>query len=70
VSGGEEQRFVMGMDIPQQWWTLFKSLPLNELIEKSIKANPTIEATKAALRQGPENLFAQTRYYHPTVQAG
>src|SRR5208283_1632513 len=70
VSGGEEQRFVMGMDIPQQWWTLFKSLPLNELIEKSIKANPTIDAAKAALRQARENVFAQTGYYYPTVQAG
>jgi len=70
VAGGEEQRFVMGKDIPGQWWALFKSPPLNELIEKSIKANPTIDAAKAALRQARENVSAQVGYYYPTVQAG
>ena len=70
VAGGEEQRFVAGMDIPQQWWTLFKSLPLNALIEKSLKANPTIDAAKAALRQARENVYAQKGFYYPTVQGG
>src|SRR5208337_4408689 len=70
VPGGEEQRFVMGMDIPQQWWTLFKSPTLNALIEKSLKTNPTIDAAKAALRQARENVSAQVGYYYPTVQAG
>ncbi len=70
VAGGEEQRFVMGMDIPQQWWTLFKSPTLNALIEKSLKTNPSIDAAKAALRQARENVSAQAGYYYPTVQAG
>ncbi len=70
VPGGEEQRFVMGMDIPQRWWTLFKSPPLNALIEKSLKANPSVDAAKAALRQARENVYAQMGYYYPSVQAG
>jgi NodT family efflux transporter outer membrane factor (OMF) lipoprotein len=70
VAGGEEQKFIKGMDIPQQWWTMFKSPPLNALIEKSLKANPTIDAAKAALRQARENVYAQVGYYYPTVQAG
>jgi len=70
VASGEEQRFVTGMDIPQQWWTLFKSPPLNALIKKSLKANPTIDSAKAALRQARENVYAQVGYYYPTVQAG
>ncbi|MFZ0929991.1 MAG: efflux transporter outer membrane subunit [Syntrophobacteraceae bacterium] len=69
VAGGEEQRFVKDMDIPQQWWTLFESAPLNALIEKSIKANPTIDAAKAALRQARENVAAQKGFFYPTVQA-
>jgi NodT family efflux transporter outer membrane factor (OMF) lipoprotein len=69
VAGGEEQRFVMGMDIKQKWWALFKSPPLNELIEKSLKANPTIDAAKAALRQARENVSAQVGFFYPTVQA-
>ena len=69
VQGGEEQRFVKDMDIPQQWWALFESPPLNALIEKSIKANPTLDAAKAALRQARENVAAQKGFYYPTVQA-
>ncbi len=70
IASGEEQRFVMGMDIPKQWWSLFKSPPLNALVEKSLKTNPTIEAAKAALRQARENVAAQMGSYYPTVQAG
>ncbi|MGO8942386.1 MAG: efflux transporter outer membrane subunit [Syntrophobacteraceae bacterium] len=69
VAGGEEQRFVKDMDIPRQWWTLFESPPLNSLIERSIKANPTIDAAKAALRQAREYVAAQKGFYFPTVQA-
>ena len=69
VPGGEEQRFVKDMEIPQQWWTLFESPPLNALIEKSIKANPTLDAAKAALRQARESAAAQRGFYYPTVQA-
>jgi NodT family efflux transporter outer membrane factor (OMF) lipoprotein len=69
VQGGEEQRFVNGMDIPQKWWTLFESPPLNALIEKSIKANPTLDAAKAALRQAHELATAQKGFFYPTVQA-
>ncbi len=69
VPGGEEQRFVKDMEIPQQWWTLFESPPLNALIEKSIKANPTLDAAKAALRQAREYVAAQKGFFYPTVQA-
>jgi len=68
MSGGEEQRFVTGMDIPNQWWQLFGSEPLNRLIEKSLKANPTIDAARAALRQARENVLAQKGSYNPQVQ--
>jgi len=70
VAGGEEQRFIDGMDIPKQWWALFESPQLNSLIEKSIKANPTIGAAKAALRQAHEYVAAQKGLFFPTIQAG
>ncbi|MGO8944632.1 MAG: efflux transporter outer membrane subunit [Syntrophobacteraceae bacterium] len=69
VAGGEAQRFVKDMDIPRQWWTLFESPQLNSLIERSIKANPTIDAAKAALRQALENVAVQRSFYFPTFQA-
>ncbi|MGC2424980.1 MAG: efflux transporter outer membrane subunit [Nitrospirota bacterium] len=70
MPGGGGQRFVVGKDIPQKWWELFKSKPLKALIEKSLKSNPTMDAAKAALRQAHENVLAQRGYYYPTVQAG
>jgi outer membrane protein TolC len=56
---GAPQRFVQGMDIPGQWWTLFRSPALNELIARSLKANSSIDAVQAALRQATETMYAQ-----------
>ena len=52
MPGGESQRFVDGMDIPGQWWTLFQSAELNGLIERALQHNPTLEAAQAALAPG------------------
>jgi NodT family efflux transporter outer membrane factor (OMF) lipoprotein len=67
---GAAQRFVDDMDIPGQWWTLFHSRPLNDLIEQSIKANPNLAAAQAALRQARENVAAQKGAWYPQVSAG
>jgi NodT family efflux transporter outer membrane factor (OMF) lipoprotein len=67
MPGGEAQRFVDGLDIPGQWWTLFKSAELNALIERALKNNPTLQAAQAALRQANENIAAQRGSYYPSV---
>jgi NodT family efflux transporter outer membrane factor (OMF) lipoprotein len=69
VGGGAAQRVVQGLDIPGQWWTLFRSPALNALIEQSLKANPSLEAAQAALRQAQENVYAQEGFFYPSVQA-
>ena len=69
VKGGEAQRFVQDMDIPGQWWTLFHSKPLNDLIEQALKANPDLEAAQAALRGAWENVYAQQGAFFPSVDA-
>ena len=56
VTGGEAQHIVEGNDIPGEWWTLFHSKPLNDLIEQSLKANPDIKAAQAALTVAKENV--------------
>jgi len=70
VSGGEAQHFVDGADISGQWWTLFHSQPLNDLIERSLKANPDIKAAQAALVVARENVLAQRGAYYPSISAG
>jgi NodT family efflux transporter outer membrane factor (OMF) lipoprotein len=67
--GGGAQRFVVGMDIPGQWWTLFQSPKLTRLVEDALKANPNVAAAEAALRQAHELYSAQWGGYFPTVQA-
>ena len=67
VSGGEAQRFLRGMDIPGQWWTLFHSEPLNALIEEALKANPDLQSAQAGLRVARENVLAQEGAFFPTV---
>ncbi|HYA86620.1 MAG TPA: efflux transporter outer membrane subunit [Nitrospirota bacterium] len=69
IKGGEAQRFVQNMDIPGQWWTLFHSKPLNNLIEQSLKANPDLGAAQAALRGAWENVYAQQGSFFPSVDA-
>jgi len=69
VKGGEAQRLVQDMDIPGQWWTLFHSKPLNELIDQALKANPDLEAAQAALRVAWENVYAQQGAFFPSVEA-
>jgi NodT family efflux transporter outer membrane factor (OMF) lipoprotein len=70
VSGGEAQQFVDGRDIPGEWWTLFHSKPLNDLIERSLKTNPDIKAAQAALTVARENTLAQRGFYYPNLSAG
>ncbi len=58
---------VEGMDIPGQWWTLFHSQPLNELINQAIQANPDLEAAQAALRSSKESVDAGQGLFFPSV---
>jgi NodT family efflux transporter outer membrane factor (OMF) lipoprotein len=67
VAGGEAQHLVEGRDIPGEWWILFHSKPLNDLIERALKANPDLKAAQAALLVARENVLAQRGFYYPNV---
>jgi len=67
IHGGEAQRLVQDLDIPGQWWTLFHSPALTALIEEALKANPSLEAATAALREAQENVYAEQGALFPTV---
>jgi NodT family efflux transporter outer membrane factor (OMF) lipoprotein len=56
---GESQCMVLGKNIPERWWSLFRSQALDQLIRLALKDNPTAAAAQAALRQAEENLQAQ-----------
>jgi len=69
VKGGEAQSYVKDMDIPGQWWTLFQSKPLDDLIKQALKANPDLDAAQAALRGAWENVYAQRGAFFPAIEA-
>ena len=58
-TGGAAQRFVSEQDIPAQWWTLFQSQALDQLIRQALQDSPTLAAAQGTLRESQENLRAQ-----------
>src|SRR5208283_1927547 len=68
-AGGQAQRFAKGADISADWWSLFHSEPLNDLIEQSLANNPDLKAAQAALSVARENVLAQRGAYYPSVAA-
>ena len=69
-AGKQSQQFLEGRDIPAEWWTLFHSESLNQLVKQALKANPNLEAAKASLRQSQENVYAAEGTFFPSVNAG
>jgi NodT family efflux transporter outer membrane factor (OMF) lipoprotein len=69
VAGGEAQRFATGTEVSGDWWTLFHSKSLNELIDDSLASNPDLKAAQAALSAARENVLAQRGVYYPNVAA-
>ncbi len=67
--GGTAQRFVLGQDIPEQWWNLFRSEALTALIRRALADNPTYAAAEAALRQAQEIRRAQAGTLFPAADA-
>ena len=65
AAGGAAQRLIAGMDIPGQWWTLFRSPELNALVEEALRANPDVSAAQAALRQANELVYADQASLFP-----
>jgi NodT family efflux transporter outer membrane factor (OMF) lipoprotein len=70
IEGGEAQSFASGVDISGDWWTLFHSKPLNDLIAESLSHNHDLKAAQAALTVAKENTLAQRGSYYPKLTAG
>ena len=67
VLGGQAQRFVQDMDIPEQWWTVFQSQPLDALIREALQANADVQTAIQALKVARQNAIAQRAALFPTV---
>ncbi|MGD0142327.1 MAG: efflux transporter outer membrane subunit [Rhizomicrobium sp.] len=70
VAGGAAQSFVEGSDISGDWWILFHSQPLDDLIAEALKNNHDLKAAQAAIKAAREHVLAQKGAYYPSVSAG
>lgn len=53
-----DQRIVMGKQIEGQWWSLFASAPLNDIIHQAVTSNYDLAAARATLAQAQEAVRA------------
>jgi NodT family efflux transporter outer membrane factor (OMF) lipoprotein len=61
------QTVVLGNKVISDWWTLFRSPDLDQLIKQSIADSPTLEAAKARLAAAREAVTAATGALYPQI---
>ena len=67
---GSAQSLNPAMDIPAQWWTLFRSPELDRLVREALANSPTLAQATARLKQAQEESNARTgATKYPTVNA-
>jgi NodT family efflux transporter outer membrane factor (OMF) lipoprotein len=69
VTGGDAQSFD-NHDIIGDWWTLFHSKQLDDLIEQALAKNHDLKSAQAALKVAHENVLAQRGAFYPQISAG
>ncbi len=66
----EVQSSVANTQIDRNWWTAYGSPELNQLVERALANNPTVEVALANLKIAQESVTAQRGFFYPTIQAG
>ncbi|HTT01815.1 MAG TPA: efflux transporter outer membrane subunit [Steroidobacteraceae bacterium] len=64
---GSAQNFMLGRAVAADWWQLFSSPQLNELVAESLNGNPTLDAARANLRQSQDSLRSGYGIFYPQV---
>ena len=60
----------VGDKVVADWWTLFHSPVLDQLVREAIKANPTLEAARARLAEARDAAGAEGSQLHIDATAG
>jgi NodT family efflux transporter outer membrane factor (OMF) lipoprotein len=69
TTGGVAQRLDLGRDIEGEWWTMFHSPRIAALVAQALRANPSIAAAQATLREAKENTRAEQGGFFPSLSA-
>ncbi|MTV37038.1 efflux transporter outer membrane subunit [Duganella radicis] len=67
LAGPADQRLIAGKEVAAQWWTVFGSEDLNQLVAAALQSNPDLQAADAALRAARETAAAQRGAYFPSA---
>jgi NodT family efflux transporter outer membrane factor (OMF) lipoprotein len=67
---GKAQRFEKGAAVVADWWRLFNSSKLDDMIKEAVANNQTLQAAQARLRQSQDNLRAGYGVFYPQLDAG
>jgi NodT family efflux transporter outer membrane factor (OMF) lipoprotein len=67
---GQAQYFKEGVKISAEWWQLFNSPKLDDMIRQAMDHNPTLQAAQAGLRRSQDLLRAGYGVFYPQVDAG
>jgi NodT family efflux transporter outer membrane factor (OMF) lipoprotein len=70
AAAADGQEFAFGADIPGDWWTVYHSPTLDQLVRRALAMNPGLDASRAAVRVAMENVKAQNGAFYPIVTAG
>ena len=66
---GRVQRFTVGAAVATAWWELFRSPPLNSVVQQALMGNPSLEASRASLEASQSNLRAGYGIFYPHIDA-
>ncbi len=69
VSQEEAQEQVSAREISTEWWVLFKSPELSELIRRAFKANPDTKTALMTLRRAQEHSVIRRGFFYPNIES-
>ena len=69
AQAGDVQKVTPGTELVGEWWRLFHSPQLDEVVRASIAASPTLTAAKATLAQAREEVTVARGAFLPAVNA-
>ena len=69
TESGFEQHVLLGATPAADWWRLFQSQPLDEVIRRAISNNHTLAAAHATLLEAQERASAESGTRYPQVSA-
>jgi NodT family efflux transporter outer membrane factor (OMF) lipoprotein len=67
AASGTAQHIAVGREIEGEWWSLFGSDDIDQLVKQAVNHNRSLEAATATLRQAQQLALAQTGSKYPQV---